>query len=35
VFGGDLGGGCLADAGAEVVVEVVQLVPPGSVGMHG
>jgi hypothetical protein len=35
VVGGDLGGGCLADVGAEVVVEVVRLVPLGDVGMRG
>jgi hypothetical protein len=35
VLGGDLGGGCLADVGAEVGVGVVQLAPPGGVGMRG
>jgi hypothetical protein len=35
VVGGDLGRGCLADAGVEAVVEVVRLVPPGGVGMRG
>jgi hypothetical protein len=35
VLGGDFGGGCLADAGAEVEVGVVRLVPPGDVGMRG
>jgi hypothetical protein len=35
VLGGDFGGGCLADAGAEAEVGVVRLVPPGGVGMRG
>jgi hypothetical protein len=35
VLGGGLGGGCLADAGAEVGVGVVRFVPPGGVGMRG
>jgi hypothetical protein len=30
-----LGGGCLADAGAEAGAEVVRFVPPGGVGMRG
>jgi hypothetical protein len=30
-----LGGGCLADAGAEAEVGVVRLIPPGGVGMRG
>jgi hypothetical protein len=33
VLGGDLGGGCLADAGAEAEVGVV--VPPGGAGRRG
>ena len=35
VLGGDFGGGCLADAGAEAEVGVVRLVSPGGVGMRG
>jgi hypothetical protein len=35
VLGGDLGGGCLADAGAGAGVGVVRLVPPGGVVMRG
>jgi hypothetical protein len=35
VLGGDLGGGCLADAGAEAKVGVVRLVPPGGAGVRG
>jgi hypothetical protein len=35
VLGGDLGGGCLVDAGAEAGVGVVRFAPPGGVGMLG
>jgi hypothetical protein len=35
VLRGDLGGGCLANAGAEAGVGVVRFVPPGGVGMRG
>jgi hypothetical protein len=35
VLGGDLSGGCLADAGAEAEEGVVRLVPPGGAGMRG
>jgi hypothetical protein len=35
VLGGDLGGGCLADVGAEAGAGVVRFVPPGGVDMRG